>query len=531
MTCKIDILSNTNALYSKPTADLQSALGSSSAEEVISLLKSSKETNHPLPNGEMPLHYAIRKRDPAFIEKLLNEISFDYNLKDHRGFTPIEHAQITHDPKMISLILSHKLGANFNSAQTKVLSPKQIQLIEALAQNGEALRSRQSNLPLHQAAAAGDLEKLKSLFDPKKGDTTDSLGMTPLHYAALNGKVEAVDWLLKQGSQSNLLTPQKESLLHFAVAGRNEQIVAKILEMGKVDPNSVDVRGRTPLHYAMTDNNLNLSQALIKAGADPSWHSGELTESVSPLEAMFHLAKTRGNRQDSLQLSKIQQSFAFGIACSWASYFAGGVQILDLLSFLSKIECFYYIFTSLKTLDQKLGASLLLMYSFIPGFNVIYRLWNTYMIGTRSIQGIKACWDNRFFERYRPLRNVAIHTVTGISLAQELKEDVQSATSSFNYIRQLYDETIKNHKPIDPNFCENLSEMDCILKEELDPSRPRDAKFILRLPEKFKQEDCSKAFRKLSLHLHPDKNQNNSENAHAAFLKVSTSAETLGCGR
>ncbi|KAF1317944.1 Transient receptor potential ca2 channel, partial [Globisporangium splendens] len=97
--------------------------------------------------------------------------------------------------------------------------------------------------PLHTVAAMNDTNKMR-YFLRKKVDP-DCLGelgyiglnkRTPLHWAAVNGAVDAVELLLE--SQANA--------------------------------NAQDARGRTPLHWAARVNRLDIVRVLLAHGADPN---------------------------------------------------------------------------------------------------------------------------------------------------------------------------------------------------------------------------------------------------------------------
>lgn len=64
----------------------------------------------------------------------------------------------------------------------------------------------------------------------------------------------------------------------------------------------------------------------------------------------------------------------------------------------------------------------------------------------------------------------------------------------------------------------------------LNPEKVKDAIKILGLPSrgKFDKSECHKAFRKLALENHPDKNPNDAE-AEGRFIQVNKARETLDC--
>ncbi|RLN44082.1 hypothetical protein BBJ28_00017903, partial [Nothophytophthora sp. Chile5] len=97
--------------------------------------------------------------------------------------------------------------------------------------------------PLHAAAAMDDVASIRSFLRKKVSpDCLGELGYiglnkrTPLHWAAVNGAVKAVEMLLA----------------------------------ARADANVQDAHGRTPLHWAARVNRLEVVQVLLAHGADPT---------------------------------------------------------------------------------------------------------------------------------------------------------------------------------------------------------------------------------------------------------------------
>lgn len=588
MISRVNSLKIPAALNPEVLSDLQTALYKGSAEMAVSLLKKGNGANHPLPNGEMPLHYAIRTRDAAFVKTLVESISFDYSLKDHQGFTPVDHAQITKDQKMLAAVVCQKIGSSFKAAEEKELSKDQIETIGKISKELEICRSfTPTSSELHTAAATGDIENLAKHFNPKNPDKTDSTGLTALQYAARHGQKEAFNWLLQRGCSVDLLTKEKASLLHLAVIGKNEEIIAQILKTKRLDPNGADNAGRVPLHYAMIDENLNMAQALIQAGADPSIEIGGYANHVSPLETMAFLAKKWGEKKDPLKIAPLQAALMTTVAISWVAQLLKkeaplGYLIVSLISFLYEIEYFKALFSSSKNLASKIFAVSLFFIRDLPGINFIYRAYNTYYIGKEALNGVKNCWKNRHLDGSRSLKNAILHTATGAYLGSSLARSIRQVPAAINMYKAsqnpgkfanffdkkmhsdpkfhervsacfrghpnretfncpesfedyadefqtLWDEFEAGNGPRDyATLCQNLSKKDCILKDELDPTTEEGARFILGLKEDFTTGDCKRAFRKEGLQFHPDKNKD--PDAGRVFIKVAASAETLGCG-
>jgi ankyrin repeat protein len=89
--------------------------------------------------------------------------------------------------------------------------------------------------------------------------------MTPLHWAAKNGAIEAVAYLLLTRNVSvNAQTRLNEVALHFAVRRNSVEILRMLLDQG-ADVNAPNHEGRTPLHLAVIEEKVMCVDELLKA--------------------------------------------------------------------------------------------------------------------------------------------------------------------------------------------------------------------------------------------------------------------------
>jgi cytohesin len=151
--------------------------------------------------------------------------------------------------------------------------------------------------PIHDAACDGDVQKLTALLDakPQLVSTKDEAGMTPLHWAAMEGRKDAVALLLARGAAVNARSQSGYTALSAAaghvppgelsalkgwlsaqLAGTRQpdpqsyqEIVAMLLEK-HADTKTRDFLGDTPLHEAAYWGHDEIVRLLCEHGADVS---------------------------------------------------------------------------------------------------------------------------------------------------------------------------------------------------------------------------------------------------------------------
>src|SRR5215218_6706719 len=137
----------------------------------------------------------------------------------------------------------------------------------------EALRPRRGALDVFEAAALGDVERLRTLLDddPALVDAYADDGFFPLGLAAFFKRADAVRLLLDRGADPNQESRHAQIVvrpIHSAAAdGGSTEIVRLLLDAGA----DVDVKqpgGFTPLHAAAQGGNAELVELLLERGAD-----------------------------------------------------------------------------------------------------------------------------------------------------------------------------------------------------------------------------------------------------------------------
>jgi len=123
---------------------------------------------------------------------------------------------------------------------------------------------------LHQAAADGEIEQVKSLIS--KGadiNAKDKLGKTALHYASEKGYTEVVKLLLAEGADIQAKEGRwGRTALHLAAWWARKDVVEVLLAGGADIDARNDRWESTPLHDATIPGDTNLIALLLAKGAD-----------------------------------------------------------------------------------------------------------------------------------------------------------------------------------------------------------------------------------------------------------------------
>jgi len=115
--------------------------------------------------------------------------------------------------------------------------------------------------PLMYVALVGDVPRAKALV--ARGAQVNKLGWTPLHYAAVKGNLEMVQYLLANEAMPNAPSPAGDSPLMMAVQSGNTQVVQALINAG-ADPAAVNQKGEDAIDVARQKGNAALASALEK---------------------------------------------------------------------------------------------------------------------------------------------------------------------------------------------------------------------------------------------------------------------------
>jgi ankyrin repeat protein len=115
---------------------------------------------------------------------------------------------------------------------------------------------------LQLVAGHGDIEIVEMLLRKEANpNLINNFGNTALHFAVEYGHIEIVEMLLRKGANPNI-TSSDGAPLHRAAENNNIKAIEALLDNGETNPNIKDLSGNTPLHRAVRRNNVEAVKAL-----------------------------------------------------------------------------------------------------------------------------------------------------------------------------------------------------------------------------------------------------------------------------
>ena len=302
-------------LYNSQKKSTLHIAAESNADVAVKMLLNSKGVDPDAKDnrGRTPLHFAVRANNLEIVLLLLETRKVNPNAKTREGETPLSITAPFHDTMVASALLA--TGKVDPDSRTRLMetpliiaaregSKGLVQILLATDRVDLNAKNRYGTTPLIGALANGHTDIVKMILcnprvDPnaadsvatrplwhaiKKNDITivkllllhprinlggaDRSGKPILTKTIDEGMIEIVEILLRMGEANlNEVDTNQETPLIAAVRSRSKIMVQMLLDTGRVDVNWMSPHGITALGITKVNNDQDLFELLVAAGA------------------------------------------------------------------------------------------------------------------------------------------------------------------------------------------------------------------------------------------------------------------------
>lgn len=260
--------------------------------EAMTSLGKGLNTNASNVQNRTALHYAVAGKNKEAVQLLLQR-RVKVEQKDKFGVAPIHLAAWFGSLEIMQLLV--QAGAELkveNEEGLNILHCAAInnhtEIVEYIVSDLQMKELDKDNQSGHRAFALaaehGCVETLQMLIDPYNMATMkpNMRGDTPLHLAARNGHLDAVQLLLQSFDTRDEVNMDGETALYQAADNSQEECVLALLEAG-CDPNILTVAKCSALHPVSERGDSSLLQLLLR-------HQAQTDIQNQRLDAPLHLA-------------------------------------------------------------------------------------------------------------------------------------------------------------------------------------------------------------------------------------------------
>lgn len=221
------------------------AIKISDADRVRTLMYANVDVNEKNYAGITPLTIAAEKGNMEIIKMLVEDGNALVNEASSYGVTPLIAAAAAGNDEVVAYLVGQ--GANVSA------------------------KDDWGKTALIYAATLDNPKLVSSVIklDKTAVNLPDNLGNTALIYAAQKGLLDNMKILLANGANANYRNPATGiSAISAAAAEGNSAAIRMLVRTGKADVNISDLSGRTPIFYAVEQNQEDALRTLLSLGAD-----------------------------------------------------------------------------------------------------------------------------------------------------------------------------------------------------------------------------------------------------------------------
>ena len=256
---------------------LVDAVKAGNSAAVAALLQKKVDVNAPEADGTTALHWAVRSDDATLVDRLIRA-GADAQVQNRYGVTPIALACENGSAPVVERLIKAGVSANTTGPLGETAlhlcartgKPEAVRALLAHGAIVDTIENWRGQTPLMWAAAEGHGDAMKVLIEggadvnarssiiawerQRTEEPRDKWlppgGLTPLLFAAREGRVDSARVLLDHGADINIVSPDRHTSLIIALSSGHFDVAGLLIERG-ADVNMEDKVGQTALYAAV----------------------------------------------------------------------------------------------------------------------------------------------------------------------------------------------------------------------------------------------------------------------------------------
>ena len=243
---------------------------------IIDLITKYKcDTNCKDKDGHTPLHYAAIKGSLEVVKYFINKQTCDPMVRDNDGITPLHYACQYNHLNIVQFLISIHISPS--CADINGITPLHVacsnghpRIVQHLLSTGRVDPLARNNY--------GEIAVFWTNYRRMHLSWSDKqMKLSLLHLAAHHGWIDtAIDLITQYRCDINCKDSDGRTPLHYAVISNNMEMVMYFINEQHCDPMVRDNDGDTPLHIACRYDHLNIAMYLKgKANCNPSCENND----------------------------------------------------------------------------------------------------------------------------------------------------------------------------------------------------------------------------------------------------------------